>query len=144
MTIQEKEVLEEIKKIEGVLNIFKNGGDLMINIATQQQLNVILEKLKVAYPSVKYPSRVDSCSGCIRNFLSDLLPVFDRLSKQEKQAKEIEMVGEMFDIVDNASDEELNINTVNPFNPIGYDTDIKVEEGKPTPTKKRPMKRVKK
>lgn len=84
MTEQEEEVLKEIKKVEEVLTIFKDGGDLIINIATQQQLNVILEKLKIAYPSVKYPQRIDSCAGCIRNFLSDLLPVFARLSKQEK------------------------------------------------------------
>ncbi|WP_313268711.1 hypothetical protein [Sphingobacterium sp.] len=106
MTEQEKEVLEEIKKIEKILTIFKDGGDLIINIATQQQLNVILEKLKIAYPTVKYPLRIDSCAGCIRNFLGDLLPVFARLSKQEK----------------------TEVNDVNPFNPIGSDTEIKVEE----------------
>lgn len=107
MTIQEREVLEEINKIEGVLTTFKNGGDLMVNIATQQQLNVILEKLKIAYPTVKYPMRIDSCSGCIRNFLSDLLPVFDRLTKQEKQINQIEMVGEIFEIIENVTEEEL-------------------------------------
>lgn len=130
MTVQEREVLEEINKIEGVLKIFKNGGDLMINVATQQQLNVILGKLKVAYPTVKYPMRIDSCSGCIRNFLSDLLPVFDRLSKQEKQIEQIEMVGEMFDIIENAKEEELTNTTL-------------VEEG-PEPTKKTATKRGKK
>lgn len=104
MTIQETEVLNEIYKIEELLNVFKSGGDLLINIATQQQLNVILSKLKEAYPTVKYPLKIDSCSGCIRNFLSDLLPVFDRLSKQEKQ---IDMVGQMFDIIENATEEEL-------------------------------------
>ncbi|GEM_PF-760062 len=108
MTIQEREVLEEINKIEGVLTTFKNGGDLMINIATQQQLNVILEKLKIAYPTVKYPLKIDSCSGCIRNFLGDLLPVFDRLNKQEKQLNQIEMVGGMFEIIENATEEELS------------------------------------
>ncbi|WP_286774997.1 MULTISPECIES: hypothetical protein [Sphingobacterium] len=106
MTEQEVEVLNEIKKIEEVLKTFKDGGDLIVNIATQQQLNVILEKLKIAYPSVKYPQRIDSCAGCIRNFLGDLLPVFARLSKQEK----------------------TTVNEVNPFNPIGSDTDIKVED----------------
>jgi len=106
MTEQEKEVLEEIKKIEEVLKTFKDGGDLIINIATQQQLNVILGKLKEAYPSVKYPLRIDSCAGCIRNFLGDLLPVFARLGKQEK----------------------TEVNEVNPFNPIGSDTDIKVDD----------------
>jgi len=107
MTVQEREVLEEINKIEGVLTTFKNGGDLMINITTQQQLNVILEKLKVAYPTVKYPLKIDSCSGCIRNFLSDLLPVFYRLTKQEKQINQIEMVGQMLDIIENATEEDL-------------------------------------
>ncbi|MDF2948023.1 MAG: hypothetical protein K0R07_33 [Sedimentibacter sp.] len=107
MTIQEREVLNEIKKIEGVLTTFKNGGDLMVNITTQQQLNVILGKLKEAYPSVKYPLKIDSCSGCIRNFLGDLLPVFDRLNKQEKQLNQIEMVGGMFEIIENATEEEL-------------------------------------
>jgi len=106
MTDQEKELLEEIKKIEKVLEIFEKGGDLIINIATQQQLNVILNKLKEAYPTVKYPLKIDSCAGCIRNFLGDLLPVFARLSKQEK----------------------TTVNEVNPFNPIGSDTDIKVED----------------
>ncbi len=106
MTEQEIEVLEEIKKIEEVLKIFKDGGDLIVNIAIQQQLNVILNKLKEAYPTVKYPLRIDSCAGCIRNFLGDLLPVFARLSKQEKTV----------------------VNDVNPFNPIGSDTEIKVEE----------------
>ncbi|WP_313552989.1 hypothetical protein [Sphingobacterium multivorum] len=106
MTEQEIEVLKEIKKIEKVLEIFKDGGDLIVNIATQQQLNVILGKLKEAYPTVKYPLRIDSCAGCIRNFLGDLLPVFARLSKQEK----------------------TEVNEVNPFNPIGSDTEIKVEE----------------
>lgn len=106
MTEQEIEVLKEIKKIEEVLKIFKDGGDLIINIATQQQLNVILNKLKIAYPTVKYPLKIDSCAGCIRNFLGDLLPVFARLSKQEK----------------------TEVNDVNPFNPIGSDTEIKVEE----------------
>lgn len=113
MTGQEIEVLEEIKKIEEVLKTFEKGGDLIVNIATQQQLNVILEKLKVAYPTVKYPLRIDSCAGCIRNFLGDLLPVFARLSKQEK----------------------TTVNEVNPFNPIGSDTEIKVEDV-PEPTKK--------
>ncbi|WP_159729241.1 hypothetical protein [Sphingobacterium sp. 18053] len=107
MTIQEREVLNEIYKIQGVLTTFKDGGDLMINIATQQQLNVILGKLKEAYPTVKYPLKIDSCSGCIRNFLSDLLPVFDRLNKQEKQLNQIEMVGGMFEIIENATDEEF-------------------------------------
>lgn len=106
MTEQEIEVLEEIKKIEEVLKIFKDGGDLIVNIATQQQMNVILGKLKEAYPSVKYPLKIDSCAGCIRNFLGDLLPVFARLSKQEKTV----------------------VNDVNPFNPIGSDTEIKVED----------------
>lgn len=106
MTDQEKELLEEIKKIEKVLEIFEKGGDLIINIATQQQLNIILGKLKEAYPSVKYPSKIDSCAGCIRNFLGDLLPVFARLSKKEK----------------------TTVNEVNPFNPIGSDTEIKVDE----------------
>ena len=107
MTEQEIEVLEEIKKIEEVLKIFKDGGDLIVNIATQQQLNVILGKLKEAYPTVKYPfSKIDSCAGCIRNFLGDLLPVFARLSKQKV----------------------TEVNEVNPFNPIGSDTDIKVED----------------
>lgn len=106
MTEQEIEVLEEIKKIEEVLKTFKDGGDLIINIATQQQLNVILGKLKVAYPTVKYPLKIDSCSGCIRNFLGDLLPVIARLSKQKV----------------------TEVNEVNPFNPIGSDTDIKVED----------------
>lgn len=106
MTDQEKELLEEIKKIEKVLEIFKDGGDLIINIATQQQLNQILEKLKIAYPTVKHPQRIDSCAGCIRNFLGDLLPVFARLSKQEVTI----------------------VNEVNPFNPIGSDTDIKIED----------------
>lgn len=102
----EQEVLKEIKKIEEVLKIFEKGGDLIINIATQQQLNIILGNLKIAYPSVKYPSKIDSCAGCIRNFLGDLLPVFARLSKQEK----------------------TTVNEVNPFNPIGSDTDIKVDD----------------
>ncbi|MGJ1194577.1 hypothetical protein [Sphingobacterium siyangense] len=84
MTEQEIEVLTEIKKIEEVLKIFEKGGDLIVNIATQQQLNVILNKLKEAYPTVKYPLKIDSCAGCIRNFLGDLLPVFARLSKNEK------------------------------------------------------------
>lgn len=118
MTDKEIEVLEEIKKIEEVLKIFKDGGDLIINIATQQQMNVVLNKLKEAYPTVKYPLRIDSCAGCIRNFLGDLLPVFARLSKQEV----------------------TTVNEVNPFNPIGSDTDIKVEE----PTKKTTTKRKRK
>ena len=105
MTAQEKEVLNEIKKIEEVLTTFKNGGDLMINIATQQQLNVILGKLKEAYPSVKYPLRIDSCSGCIRNFLGDLLPVFERLKKYNQK---IDVVEQIFDIIENATDEELS------------------------------------
>lgn len=121
MTEQEIEVLEEIKKIEEVLKTFKDGGDLIINIATQQQLNVILGKLKVAYPSVKYPLKIDSCAGCIRNFLGDLIPVFARLSKQEK----------------------TEVNEVNPFNPIGSDTEIQVEEV-PEPTKKTTTKRKRK
>lgn len=104
MRQEEKEVYQEIKKIEEVLTIFKSGGDLMINITTQQQLNVILGKLKEAYPSVKYPLRIDSCSGCIRNFLSDLLPVFERLKKYNQ---EIDVVEQIFDIVENATDEEL-------------------------------------
>ncbi|WP_313448233.1 hypothetical protein [Sphingobacterium sp.] len=106
MTEQEIEVLEEIKKIEKVLEIFEKGGDLIINIATQQQLNVILGKLKIAYPTVKHALKIDSCAGCIRNFLGDLLPVFARLSKKEK----------------------TTVNEVNPFNPIGSDTEIKVDE----------------
>ncbi|WP_286732800.1 MULTISPECIES: hypothetical protein [Sphingobacterium] len=126
MTVQEREVLEEMNKIKGVLMTFKNGGDLMVNIATQQQLNVILGKLKIAYPSVKYPLKIDSCAGCIRNFLSDLLPVFDRLSKQEKQ---IEMVGEMFEIIENATEEELKNAT---------------KEEVPEPTKKTTTKRRRK
>jgi len=93
----EQEVLKEIKKIEEVLKIFEKGGDLIINIATQQQLNVILGKLKEAYPTVKYPLKIDSCAGCIRNFLGDLLPVFARLSKQEKT--EVNEVNP-FDVVD--------------------------------------------
>lgn len=112
MTEQEIEVLTEIRKIEEVLKTFKNGGDLIVNIATQQQLNVILNKLKEAYPTVKYQLKIDSCAGCIRNFLGDLLPVFARLSKQETT-------------------------TVNEVNPIGSDTDIKVEE----PTKKTTTRR---
>ncbi len=118
MTEQEIEVLTEIKKIEEVLKTFEKGGDLIINIATQQQLNVILGKLKEAYPTVKYPLRIDSCAGCIRNFLGDLLPVFARLSKNEK----------------------TEVNEVNPFNPIGSDTEIKVEEV-PEPTKKTTSRR---
>lgn len=127
MTTQEIEVLEEIKKIEGVLTIYKNGGDLMVNIATQQQLNVILEKLKEAYPTVKYPLKIDSCSGCIRNFLGDLLPVFDRLNKKEKQLEQIEMVGEMLNIIEKASDEEL----------ISATLEEVTEQVKKAPTKRR-------
>lgn len=103
MTEQEQEVLNEIKKIEEVLKTFKDGGDLIINVATQQQLNVILNKLKEAYPSVKYPLKIDSCSGCIRTFLSDLLPVFARLSKQEKT--EVNEVN-AFEVVDKEVVEE--------------------------------------
>ena len=121
MTEQEIEVLEEIKKIEEVLKNFKDGGDLIINIATQQQLNVILNKLKEAYPTVKYPLRIDSCAGCIRNFLGDLLPVFARLSKQEK----------------------TEVNEINPFNPVGSDTEIKVDEV-PEQAKKELIKRKRK
>ena len=99
-----KELYQEIKKIEEVLTIFKSGGDLMVNIATQQQLNVILGKLKEAYPTVKYPLKIDSCSGCIRNFLGDLLPVFDRLKKYNQES---DIVEQIFDIVENVTDEEL-------------------------------------
>jgi len=103
MTEQEIEVLKEIKKIEEVLKIFEKGGDLLVNIATQQQLNAILGKLKVAYPSVKYPLKIDSCAGCIRNFLGDLLPVFARLSKHE-----VTTVNEVnpFEVVDKEGVEE--------------------------------------
>ncbi len=121
MTEQEIEVLEEIKKIEEVLKIFKDGGDLIVNIGTQQQMNVILGKLKEAYPTVKYPLKIDSCAGCIRNFLSDLIPVFARLSRNEK----------------------TEVNEVNPFNPIGSDTEIKVEEV-PEQTRKTTTKRRRK
>ncbi|MGF7028846.1 hypothetical protein [Sphingobacterium sp. HSC-15S19] len=103
MTEQEIEVLKEIKKIEKVLNTFKDGGDLIVNIATQQQLNVILGKLKEAYPTVKYPLKIDSCAGCIRNFLGDLIPVFARLSKNEKT--EVNEVNP-FDVVDKEVVEE--------------------------------------
>jgi len=103
MTEQEIEVLKEIKKIEKVLNTFKDGDDLIVNIATQQQLNVILGKLKEAYPTVKYPLKIDSCAGCIRNFLGDLIPVFARLSKNEKT--EVNEVNP-FDVVDKEVVEE--------------------------------------
>ncbi|MDR2269368.1 MAG: hypothetical protein LBF27_00565 [Sphingobacterium sp.] len=86
MTEQEQDVLKEIRKIEDILREFeKNGGsNLRIYDDTIKQLNVILSKLKDAYPTVRFPTIIPSCCGApIRDFLGDLLPVFARLSKQE-------------------------------------------------------------
>ncbi|WP_312745985.1 hypothetical protein [Sphingobacterium multivorum] len=124
MTEQEQDVLKEIRKIEDILKEYeKDGGsNLRIYDDTIKQLNVILSKLKEAYPTVRFPTIIPNCCGApIRDFLGDLLPVFARLSKQEATTV----------------DEKNDVSTEN------IETEIKVEEV-PEPTKKTPTKRRKK
>ncbi len=121
MTEQEIELLKEIKKIEDILKEYeKDGGsNLRIYDDTIKHLNVILSKLKEAYPTVRFPTTIPNCCGApIRDFLGDLLPVFARLSKQE--ATKV--------------DEENDVSTENT------ETEIKVEEV-PEPTKKTTSRR---
>lgn len=121
MTEEEKELLIEIKKIDAILDIFSAGGDLYANVATQRQLNVILAKLKKAYPSVRYKQNIDSCKGCITNFLNEILPVRDRLLRYEKAEPEPEILVDDDIVIGSVEYNAKNVNEINPFNPIGHD-----------------------
>lgn len=123
MTEEEKELLIEIKKIDAILDIFQAGGDLYANIATQRQLNIILKHLKKAYPAVRYKQNIDSCKGCITNFLNEILPVRDRLIRHEKAEVTTEIfVGDDIkigsDIVIGSVEYNAQfVNESDPFNP---------------------------
>lgn len=143
MTEEEKKLLIEIKKIDAILDIYTAGGDLYANIATQRQLNIILSKLKKAYPTVRYKQNIDSCEPCINNFLNEILPVRDRLLRYEKTQKTTEIfVGDDIKIgsdivIGSVEYNKGNVNEINPFNPIGHDDVEEVKQVKKAVTRKK-------
>ena len=149
-TEQEKELLVRFEMIEGALEAKRNADDMRLTIDIQQDIEKVLEQVKVTYPTVKYPISLihGGCGSCFSNFLGDMLPVYDRLKSQELNNIEIKDTStQIYPIINVEMDLEgmkeepevgsveynaKNVNEVNPFNPIGHDD---VEEPK-APVKK--------
>jgi len=104
MTKQEQELKNEIKQIENLLEKVINKDDLIVSGGQMTQINIVLSKLKLAYPNVRYPSIIDSCGACVFNFLNELIPVWDRLNKH-KEEEVVENVVE--EIIENVVEEEV-------------------------------------
>lgn len=122
-TEQENELLEALEGIRTVLEAKRNGDDMRLTIDIQQDIEKVLQQVKLTYPTVKYPISLinGGCGSCFSNFISDMIPVYDRLKKQ--QANEIEGLNNQL-VVDstNATDDNKELEHItNPFNPEGYD-----------------------
>ncbi|WP_164108237.1 MULTISPECIES: hypothetical protein [Sphingobacterium] len=153
ISIKEKELLEELKTIEDILNKIKNNvQNVSINTNTVNQLNSIAKLAQEAYPQTKFAQNIcDGCSNDILKFIKMMVPIYDRLMRNDEvevideEDKEAEFYKKLFTLPDGTHiievDEEpivgsveynaKNVNEVNPFNPIGHDNIEEVKESAP-------------
>lgn len=102
MEIKEQELLNELNKVNELIEKVKVTRDIIVKAHEIQQLMVIHGKLKEVYPSVHFTNPNGGCGSCVWDFLQQIIPIYDRLNNSAKPIEEVE-------------------NIVNPFNPEGYD-----------------------
>ncbi|WP_313511613.1 hypothetical protein [Sphingobacterium sp.] len=90
-TDNENILLERLEKIADLLETKREGKDYRLPISVQQNIESVLEQIKITYPLVSFPETLlySGCSSC-DSFIHDLIPVYDRLKSQVND-EEIEL-----------------------------------------------------
>lgn len=125
MEIKEQELLNELNKVEELIEKVKVTRDIIVRAHEIQQLMVIHIKLREVYPSVHFTNPNGGCGSCVWDFLQQIIPIFDRLNNSPKAIEEVENI-----VVGSIEYNRKNVNEVNPFNPQGHDEEV-IEEPKP-------------
>lgn len=125
MENKEVELLQELHKVEELIEKVKITRDIIVRAHEIQQLMVIHAKLKEVYPSVHFTNPNGGCGSCVWDFLQQIIPIYDRLNNSPKAVKVEEEV-----VVGSVEYNRKNVNEVNPFNPQGHDEEV-IEVPKP-------------
>lgn len=114
-TIEEKELLESLFVIEQLLEDKRNNVHRFTTQEDRTNLERVLEKAREAYPHVReFYKSLDCCKERFLDFLSDMIPVFDRLKSQEES--EVEALNNQL-LVDSANATEETVDAViNQYN----------------------------
>lgn len=119
MENKEQELLNELNKVEELIERVKVTRDVIVKAYEIQQLLIIHGKLKLVYPSVHFINPNGGCGSCVWDFLQQIIPIYDRLSNSPKAIEVEEEV-----VVGSVEYNRKNVNEVNPFNPIGHDDEV--------------------
>jgi len=80
MENKELELLNELEKVEELIEKVKITRDIVVKSHEIQQLMVIYGLLLQVYPSVKFTNPNGGCGSCVWDFLQQVIPIYDRLS----------------------------------------------------------------
>lgn len=119
MENKEIELLNELNKVEELIEKVKVTRDVIVKAYEIQQLLIIHGKLKEVYPSVNFTNPSGGCGSCVWDFLQQIIPIYDRLNNSPKAIEEVEEL-----VIGSIEYNRKNVNEVNPFNPIGYDEEV--------------------
>lgn len=122
MENKEQELLNELNKVEELIEKVKVTRDVIVKAHEIQQLLIIHGKLREVYPSVHFGNPSGGCGSCVWDFLQQIIPIYDRLSNSAKPIEEVK--------VGSVEYNRQNVNEVNPFNPIGHDEEEVIEQPK--------------
>lgn len=145
-TQEERELLSEMMVLTDLIKGVEKGTRTTSTAEENQQLNVILHKIRQTYPTVKFITALcTTCPGIIKDFIDSLIPVYNRLYMQALEAELSEpeiFVGDDIKIgndivVGSVEYNKGNVNEVNPFNPKVHDDVEEVKEVKKTVRKKK-------
>jgi len=136
-TQEERELLSEMMVLTDLIKGVEKGTRTNVTAEENGQLNIILQKIRETYPTVKFPINLNnSCGTCVKDFIDSLIPVYNRLYMQQLEAELSVVEPEPEIVIGSVEYNKNNVNEVNPFNPIGHD-DEEVKEVKKTTTRKK-------
>ena len=135
-TQEERELLSELMVLTELIKGVEKGTRTNVTAEENGQLNVILQKIRQTYPTVKFPLNLNnSCGTCLKDFIDSLIPVYNRLYMQALEAELNEPEPDV--VIGSVEYNASNVNEVNPFNPIGHDDVEELKQVKKTTTRKK-------
>lgn len=137
-TQEERELLSEMMVITNLIKGVEKGTRTNVTAEENQQLNIILSKIRETYPTVKFPINLNnSCGTCLKDFIDSLVPVYNRLYMQALEAELSVVEPEPEIVIGSVEYNKGNVNEENPFNPIGHDDVEEMKQVKKTVRKKK-------